>query len=268
MGRVSQSAGPTVGIASRLDPVAADIVRRIVGRIGAYREADLVNELGDAMEVEGTSTAFGVHIGDLNHAFADPGYVDVLASGTFLYADGTSLRLVSALQGRPLPERLVTTDVVWPLLRRVARGDHPLFLLGGPEGLAESAATTMAERVPGLRVVGCANGYFAPEEAPAVAERIRATGAHVVIVATGVPHQQRFCHRYGHLTGARLLVTAGGLYGYMAGHESRAPARMRAAGFEWAWRLAQDPRRLAGRYARGVASTGRLVVAAPFLRGR
>jgi len=251
-----------------LDRTAAEIVSRLVARIGAYTEASLVDDLARAMATEGTETSFGVHIGDLNHARDDPSYVGVLESGTYLYADGNSVRIVAAAQGRRLPERLVTTDVIWPVLERAGAGGHPVFLLGGPEGLAEAAARTMRERVPGLEIAGCAHGYFTTEEAPAVAERISRTGAHLVVVATGVPHQQRFCHEFGARTRARLLMTAGGLYGYMAGQETRAPARLRAAGFEWAWRVAQDPRRYAGRYARGCVTVARLTMAAAALRGR
>jgi len=251
-----------------LDHTAAEIVSRVVVRVGAYRETDLVDDLARAMATDGTETAFCVHIGDLNHALRDPSYVAVLESATYLYADGNSVRIVAAAQGRRLPERLVTTDVIWPTLRRAARGGHPVFLVGGPEGLAEAAADTMRERVPGLEVVGCAHGYFTMAEAPALAERISGTGAHLVVVATGVPHQQRFCHEFGACTGARLLMTAGGLYGYMAGQETRAPAGLRAAGFEWAWRLAQDPARLAGRYATGCVTVARLTAAAAALRGR
>jgi N-acetylglucosaminyldiphosphoundecaprenol N-acetyl-beta-D-mannosaminyltransferase len=254
--------------AARIDPGAADVVRRVVSRIGPYREATLVEDCARALAAPGTETAFGVHIGDFNQALVDIDYVDALGSGTYLYADGTSVRVVVAIIGRRLPERLVTTDIIWPVLERAAAGDHPVFLLGGPEGLAERAAETMRARIPGLRVVGCAHGYFRPAEAPAVAARIRETGAHLVVVATGVPHQQKFCRDVGRQTGARLLLTAGGLYGYMAGNESRAPARMRAAGFEWLWRVAQDPRRLAGRYARGCVSSARLAWAALLLRGK
>jgi exopolysaccharide biosynthesis WecB/TagA/CpsF family protein len=255
-------------LAVRLDASAAAIVQHVVARIGEYREADLVEDCAQALAAPGTSTAFGVHIGDLNEGLREPGYIDVLRSGTYLYADGVSVLLVAALTGRRLPERLVTTDVIWPLLKRAAAGGHPVFVLGGPEGLAETAAAAMRARVPGVTIVGWAHGYFAPEEAASVADRIRETGAHLVIVATGVPHQQRFCRDHGPRTGARLLVTAGGLYGYMAGKESRAPARVRHAGFEWAWRLAQDPGRLAGRYARGCVSCARLARAALLLRGR
>jgi exopolysaccharide biosynthesis WecB/TagA/CpsF family protein len=264
---VSPSSETAAPLAARIDPHAAQMVLQVVSRIGAYRQADLVDDCESALWAAGTSTAFGVHIGDLNQALKDPGYVDVLRSGTYLYADGSSVRLVAALTGRHLPERLVTTDVIWPILERAAAGGHSVFLLGGPGGLAETAAATMRRRLPGLDIAGCAHGYFAPAEAGAIADCIRASAARLVVVATGVPHQQRFCQEHGARTGARLLVTAGGLYGYLAGQESRAPARMRAAGLEWAWRLGQDPRRLAGRYARGCVSTVRLASAALLLRG-
>ena len=265
---VTQSPDTAVPFAARIDPNAAEMVRRVISRVGAYREPDLVDDCASAMATPGTKTAFGVHIGDINQALVDIDYVDALGSGTYLYADGTSVRVVAAILGRRLPERLVTTDVIWPVLERAAAGDHPVFLLGGPEGLAASAAETMRERVPGLRIAGTAHGYFTPAEAPGVAASIRESGAHLVVVAMGVPHQQRFCRDVGSQTGARLLLTAGGLYGYMAGNESRAPARMRAAGFEWLWRVVQDPRRLAGRYARGCLSCTRLAWAALLLRGK
>src|SRR5215471_14506063 len=108
-----------------LDTTASEIVSRVVARVGAYRESDLVDDLARAMATDGTETAFCVHIGDLNHAMHDPSYVEVLESATYLYADGNSVRIVAAAQGRRLPERLVTTDVIWPTLRRAARGGPP-----------------------------------------------------------------------------------------------------------------------------------------------
>lgn len=258
-------AAPGRGFA-RLDRIAASIILRLVARVGAYTEASLVDELASAMASDETTTAYGVHIGDLNHALVDPAYVDDVGSGTCLYADGNSVRLLAAIIGRRLPERLVTTDLVWPTLGRAAAGGHPVFLLGGPPGMAEEAASVAEGRVPGLRVVGSADGYF--QDGSEMAERIRRSGAHLVVVAMGVPHQQQFCRRFGPATGARLLLTAGGLYGYMTGRESRAPALVRKSGFEWAWRVAQDPRRLAGRYARGCLTMSRLALTALWLRRR
>jgi UDP-N-acetyl-D-mannosaminuronic acid transferase (WecB/TagA/CpsF family) len=45
-----------------------------------------------------------------------------------------------------------------------------------------------------------------------------------------------------------LIKTSGGLFDYISGKNARAPAWMRRAGLEWAFRTYLEPRRLAGRY--------------------
>ena len=212
------------------------------------------------------ATAYGVHIGNLNAALADPAYRDILESATHLYADGTSTRLVSRFLGTHTPERLVTTDIIWPVLKAAASGGHPVYFLGGPDGLAAEAAAIVEGSVSGLELVGAATGYFPFEAGERVADAIARSGAHLVVVAMGVPREQAFCWRFADRTGARLLMTSGGLFGYIAGREIRAPLWMRRSGLEWAFRLVQSPSRLGKRYSRGAIVTVRLAFAARSVR--
>lgn len=50
-----------------------------------------------------------------------------------------------------------------------------------------------------------------------------------------------------------VVIGVGGLFDYYSGRIARAPLPLRKAGLEWAWRLAQEPRRLANRYLVGNA---------------
>jgi N-acetylglucosaminyldiphosphoundecaprenol N-acetyl-beta-D-mannosaminyltransferase len=59
---------------------------------------------------------------------------------------------------------------------------------------------------------------------------------------------------HGAATGARALWAVGALFEYYGGERPRAPLWMRRAGLEWAFRLALEPRRLAGRYLLGNAA--------------
>ena len=43
--------------------------------------------------------------------------------------------------------------------------------------------------------------------------------------------------------------TCGGLFDFLSGRRPRAPEAVQAMGLEWAWRAAQEPRRLGWRYA-------------------
>jgi hypothetical protein len=67
--------------------------------------------------------------------------------------------------------------------------------------------------------------------------------------AVGSPRQEIVAEalvRRGKATGVGLCIGASLLF--LTGAERRAPGVVQGAGLEWAWRLAQDPRRLARRY--------------------
>jgi N-acetylglucosaminyldiphosphoundecaprenol N-acetyl-beta-D-mannosaminyltransferase len=53
--------------------------------------------------------------------------------------------------------------------------------------------------------------------------------------------------------GIPYSIAVGGAFDVLAGRVRRAPPLLRRAGLEWAFRLAQEPRRLIGRYASGNA---------------
>ena len=75
----------------------------------------------------------------------------------------------------------------------------------------------------------------------------------VVFLAVGSPNQEIVadeCMRRGLRGGIAFCVGAGILMA--AGIERRAPSVFRFAGLEWLYRLARNPRRLAGRYLRDV----------------
>jgi N-acetylglucosaminyldiphosphoundecaprenol N-acetyl-beta-D-mannosaminyltransferase len=64
----------------------------------------------------------------------------------------------------------------------------------------------------------------------------------------GSPRQEIWLGRHFPQLTCRLALPVGGAFEVLAGRRSRAPVRLQKAGLEWAWRLAQEPRRLARRY--------------------
>jgi exopolysaccharide biosynthesis WecB/TagA/CpsF family protein len=78
---------------------------------------------------------------------------------------------------------------------------------------------------------------------------ILAHPARLVFLAVGSPRQEHLAAAVaasGQATGTGLCIGASLLF--LAGAERRAPGWMQRDGLEWAYRLANDPRRLAGRY--------------------
>ena len=71
----------------------------------------------------------------------------------------------------------------------------------------------------------------------------------VLWVSLGVPLEQAFCNRHKEaLSGVGIIKTSGGLFDFLSGAKTRAPAWVQKLGFEWLYRLLLEPRRLLGRY--------------------
>jgi N-acetylglucosaminyldiphosphoundecaprenol N-acetyl-beta-D-mannosaminyltransferase len=69
-----------------------------------------------------------------------------------------------------------------------------------------------------------------------------------VFVGLGFPKQEQLVARLVADLPAAWFVGCGAAIPFAAGDFKRAPAWVQRAGLEWAFRLASEPRRLAGRY--------------------
>jgi N-acetylglucosaminyldiphosphoundecaprenol N-acetyl-beta-D-mannosaminyltransferase len=170
--------------------------------------------------------------------------------------DGIGVRLAASLTGQPMDENLVGTDLL-PALCDTARGanSRKLYFLGARPGVAAAAADTMRAQFPGVDIVGARDGYFRRNHAEedAVIAAINASGAEILLVGFGAPHQERWMAANADRLRPRVILGVGGLFDYYGGRVQRAPLWVRELGGEWAWRLAMEPRRLARRYLIGNA---------------
>lgn len=78
--------------------------------------------------------------------------------------------------------------------------------------------------------------------------RIREAGTQILLVALGAPKGEIWIHRARPQLGPAVALSIGATLDFLAGQVTRAPAWVSKAGLEWAFRLGQEPRRLARRY--------------------
>jgi exopolysaccharide biosynthesis WecB/TagA/CpsF family protein len=166
-------------------------------------------------------------------------------------ADGMPLVYFSRLKcGSSLPERVATTDFFHDAARVAEIHGMSFYLLGGEEAENARAVRTVRSRYPRLRIAGARHGFFDPAEEGDVVAEIRNSGADVLWVGLGVPREQAFMVRNrSRLEGLTWIKSCGGLFNFLSGTRRRAPVWVQRAGLEWSFRLVQEPRRLAGRYA-------------------
>ncbi len=186
------------------------------------------------------------------------------AEAALILADGAPPVWSSRLTGRPLPERVAGSDLIFDLAEASARKGHRLFLLGGAEGVAVEAARRLIERYPGLKIAGTECPPFRPptsEEESALIDRIRAARPDILLVAFGQPKGERWILRYLERLEVPVCMQVGATLDFVAGKIRRAPRWMQKTGLEWAFRLSLEPKRLFMRYASNAWFIARMVVA-------
>ncbi|MGF1476346.1 MAG: WecB/TagA/CpsF family glycosyltransferase [Geminicoccaceae bacterium] len=165
-------------------------------------------------------------------------------------ADGMSLVFLSRLYGTYyLPERVATTDFFHDAARVAVEHDIGFFMLGADTEEIERAVSRVRSLYPGLRITGYRDGYFGEDEEADLCRRIRESGTDLLWVGRGIPKEQDFAVRNrDRLRGVSWVKTCGGLFNFLSGKHSRAPAWMQNAGLEWLYRTILEPGRLGKRY--------------------
>jgi N-acetylglucosaminyldiphosphoundecaprenol N-acetyl-beta-D-mannosaminyltransferase len=176
------------------------------------------------------------------------------ASASLVLADGMPLLWASRLLGAPLREKVSGSDLIGPLLALAAAERWRVYFVGGAEGSAARAAERLKIDAPGLEIVGIdarsidVDHDHDPSAPLALAAGIAAARPDLVLVALGCPKQEIVMDRIAGAVRPAVCIGVGAGLDFLAGRVPRAPRWMSAAGLEWLYRLAREPRRLWRRY--------------------
>ncbi|WAJ27961.1 WecB/TagA/CpsF family glycosyltransferase [Antarcticirhabdus aurantiaca] len=148
--------------------------------------------------------------------------------------------------------RVYGPDLMADLIDRGRERGLKHFLYGATPATLQRLEARLAERYPGVEIAGSWSPPFRPLSAgedASVAKRIDASGADIVWVGLGTPKQELWMARMRERLRAPMLVGVGAAFDFHAGTLRQAPRFVQRSGFEWAFRLACEPRRLWRRYA-------------------
>lgn len=176
----------------------------------------------------------------------DPAYRDLLRTADLFIADGMPLVWGSKMKrGVPrIPERAAGADLTSDLIRLVP--SDKIAIIGGKDPM--HALQKLGIENPEQAYIFNDRVEATPEAADAFASEINRRGSQMIFIALGVPKQDKVAALLRERVDQGVLVGVGGTFELIAGQLKRAPAWMRKAGFEWLFRLLQEPKRLAHRY--------------------
>jgi N-acetylglucosaminyldiphosphoundecaprenol N-acetyl-beta-D-mannosaminyltransferase len=211
--------------------------------------AETLDRCAEIIDAGRPTQQVSVNAAKLVAARDDPELRRIIEQCEPINADGQSVVWASRLLGAPLPERVAGIDLMFELFGLAERRGLGVYILGARAEVLERAVCRLQRRYPALDLRGWHHGYFAERESEAVVRRIRDVEPHILLVAMTSPRKEYWLSDHGAATGAPLLVGVGGSIDVVAGVARRAPRWMQRAGLEWAYRVAQEPRRLGKRYA-------------------
>lgn len=167
----------------------------------------------------------------------------IINNADLVVPDGAGVVWAAHYQGDSMPERVAGYDLVQNILAEAVIENYVVYMFGGAPGIADMAKKVAEERYPGVQIVGTRNGFFAKEDEPEIIRDIQACQPDILLVALGVPRQEKWLAEHLKQLNVPVAIGVGGTFDVMAGIVSRAPLWMQQAKLEWLFRLLLEPKR-------------------------
>ena len=210
-----------------------------------------VDILEEALQMPGQYRAMIVNAACINISFKNPTYREAVKKYHARFVDGIGVHLAGRiLKGIRLPN-LGGTDLGKLFLERCAIKGYRVFFLGAKPGVALRAADNFRKWYPGIQIVGCQDGYFAPDQNDDIIKKINGSLADVLIVCLGKPREVLWIEENFDKLKTRLSLPLGAFFDFHSGEIRRAPLWIQKLRFEWLFRLMLEPGRLWKRYIIG-----------------
>jgi N-acetylglucosaminyldiphosphoundecaprenol N-acetyl-beta-D-mannosaminyltransferase len=172
----------------------------------------------------------------------DAEYRQIVNSADLVTPDGAGVLWGARKLGTPLIERVSGVEIAREMCRLAAEEGFAIYFLGAAPGVAELAAENLAKQYPGLQIAGTHDGYFDPSQDTEIAALVKASGAKALLVAMGIPRQEKFIRDNMDELGVCVAMGVGGSFDVFSGKVKRAPEWWQRHGLEWFYRFAMDPK--------------------------
>ena len=120
-----------------------------------------------------------------------------------------------------------------------------VFFFGGETGIAEKAHHQLNQTSPGMESCGFYDPGFVSIEGMStenIIKHINDCEPDFIVVALGAKKGQRWIMHNRSRLNAPVISHLGAVINFVAGNVQRAPAKWQRYGFEWLWRIKQEPK--------------------------
>ena len=184
-------------------------------------------------------------------ARADAAFRAVLNHADLATPDGMPVVWAMRSFGRRGQQRVYGPTLMLHLCERAEREGYRVFLFGARDETLSALRHNLLSRFPGLAIAGSSAPPFrplTPAEDTEVTRAILDSRADIVFVGISTPKQEAWMAAHRAALPGVTMFGVGAAFDFHAGRVAQAPSWVQRNGFEWAYRLLKEPRRLWRRY--------------------
>jgi N-acetylglucosaminyldiphosphoundecaprenol N-acetyl-beta-D-mannosaminyltransferase len=191
----------------------------------------------------------GVH--GVSEAQSNPAFRAILNNAFLNTPDGMPMVWVGRWFGFREMKRVYGPDLLLEVCEASESTGWRHFFYGGGPGTADALAATLQSKFPKLQVVGTHTPPFrplTPSEFEALQAQVAAARPDIFWVGLSTPKQENFMSSHLALLDVPVMIGIGAAFDLISGGVRQCPRWIQQTGFEWLYRLIQEPRRLWKRY--------------------
>ncbi|MDA0967535.1 MAG: WecB/TagA/CpsF family glycosyltransferase [Proteobacteria bacterium] len=211
-----------------------------------YNDSEL-KQLLDSLRIQKLSKpvriAF-VNAHGFNMCYKDATFLNDLLDCDYIFRDGSGIKLLFKVLGKDAGLNLNGTDLI-PKIIKEYKG-YEIALLGTEKKYLDKSSAKINDM--GVKTSLMIDGF---KDDCTYQKAIRKSHPQLVILAMGMPKQERVARLLSKTEAPCLIICGGAILDFIGGKVTRAPIIFRKYGMEWLFRLMMEPRRLFKRYIIG-----------------
>lgn len=166
----------------------------------------------------------------------------LLDEKTTVVADGIGIVKGAQMLGISVAERIPGVEIAERLMEFGTELNKSIFLLGSKQEVIDAMCRVITEKYPNLKIAGAVNGYV--DDKDAVMEQAKALEPDIVLVALGIPAQEKLIYKHLKDFKKGIFVGVGGSLDVLSGMKARAPKFFIDNKLEWLYRILKEPKRI------------------------
>jgi len=180
----------------------------------------------------------------VNSVERDPELKRAFDNADLVLADSIGIVWASKFLGYGKLSGTPGIDLMLRFCALAASRSYSIYLVGSREFVVRKAGENLKNIFPGLVIKGMRHGYFGEAEESRILREIRTLRPHFLFVGIGTPRAEKWISVNLNELGVPVCMGVGGSFDVISGRLKRAPGWLCESGFEWIYRLLQEPWRV------------------------